>query len=138
MSDKALSVAELERRMPVWEALSELFLGTELQDYTYRWIAEKLRDSRYTLDELEAILRTEVGPAFRSNISGLNPAPEMLGWSKEAIRGAILEQLTRPHDMLSRISLALQGDVLKIQPVQSRWRMVSALLQQEGGTTSAS
>ena len=33
----------LERRAPVWEALSEVFVGKELQAYEYAGIAKALR-----------------------------------------------------------------------------------------------
>lgn len=52
----------LERRAPVWQALSELFVGKELQDYDYAAIAETLRGSKYSLDELEKVLHEEVAP----------------------------------------------------------------------------
>ncbi len=32
--------AELAIRISVWYALSELFIGRELQDYDYRWIVK--------------------------------------------------------------------------------------------------
>src|SRR5437870_3451900 len=37
--------ADLQHRRPVWEALSELFLDTELQDYDFGFIARILAES---------------------------------------------------------------------------------------------
>ncbi|WP_422664569.1 DUF7079 family protein [Trinickia sp.] len=65
----AIEPSNLERRAPVWEALSELFAGKEFQDYDHAGIAKTLRLSGYSLDELENVLREEVAPVFRSNLS---------------------------------------------------------------------
>ena len=73
-----------ERRAPVWEALSELFVGKELQDYDYAGIAKTLRLSGYSVDELEKVLREEVAPVFRSNLSAL-AVPEMEGWAQDTV-----------------------------------------------------
>ncbi len=47
----------LERRAPVWEALSELFVGKQLEDYDYAAIAETLRRSGYSVRLAGAALR---------------------------------------------------------------------------------
>jgi hypothetical protein len=59
---------DLERRRPVWEALSDLFLDNELQDYDHRHIARVLAASGYTNEELELILRHEVGRVVGENL----------------------------------------------------------------------
>ncbi|WP_420594363.1 DUF7079 family protein [Deinococcus sp.] len=63
-----LSPAELVRRRPVWAALSELFLDTELDEADMHWLARTLRESGYPLAELEHILRTEVAPIVGGNL----------------------------------------------------------------------
>jgi hypothetical protein len=81
------SEAQLAERLPVWEALSEFFLDTELQPFEYDHIAGKLAASRFDVDELEDILINEVCPVCRSNL--LTPAGEWIGfepdWLKEQI-----------------------------------------------------
>ena len=60
--------ADLARRRPVWLALSDLFLDTDVQlfrDMNTRLLA----DSTYSLDELDTILREEVYPACSFNLS---------------------------------------------------------------------
>jgi len=54
--------------MPVWEALSDFFLDTELQEADYQRIASVLTCSSYTIAEIEEILRYEVYPALRWNL----------------------------------------------------------------------
>jgi hypothetical protein len=84
----ALSEAEIARRLPVWVALPELFLDTELQPSDHEVIARTLKESGYSLDELDAILFDEVTPAFGGNL--LSVAGEWAGWPEEAVRDAVL------------------------------------------------
>ena len=76
--------AEFERRWPVWHALSELYLDTELQPSDYRGIAQRLRRSGYSVPELRQILEDEVGPAFVFNL--LEVAGEWAPWTEEEVR----------------------------------------------------
>jgi hypothetical protein len=58
---------ELDRRRPVWEAMSALFLDTELSAADHARIAGVLRGSGYSLDELDGILWHELCPALWGN-----------------------------------------------------------------------
>jgi hypothetical protein len=59
---------ERERRVDVWEALSELFLDTELTEMTYRYVARVVLASGYTAAELRSILWNEVFPVLEPNL----------------------------------------------------------------------
>lgn len=59
---------DLERRRPVWEALSDLFLDTELDEAHLRHIASTLVISGYSDPELNDILYGEVYPACICNL----------------------------------------------------------------------
>jgi hypothetical protein len=76
--------AQIEERFPVWDALSDFFLDTRLQQDDYERIAKILAASSYTEDELEDILEYEVCPACRINI--LSPAGEELDLSWIGLR----------------------------------------------------
>lgn len=82
---------EIDRRLPVWHAFSDLFLDTELQADDYRGIAAALRASGYTPAELRAILADEVGPAFAFNL--LDIAGEWSGWTEDSVREIMLRSL---------------------------------------------
>ncbi|WP_162878131.1 DUF7079 family protein [Trinickia diaoshuihuensis] len=84
----------VQRRAPVWEALSELFVGRELQEYDYAAIADTLRQSGYSIDELDRILREEVAPVFGKNLSPL-AVPEMEGWARETVVEDVQAYLAR-------------------------------------------
>ncbi|WP_404477359.1 hypothetical protein [Novosphingobium sp. BL-52-GroH] len=60
--------AILATRLPVWTALSHLFLDTELDAHDVGRIARVLEQSPYVTSEIEAILRDEVLPAFGGNL----------------------------------------------------------------------
>ncbi len=117
----------LERRAPVWEALSELFVGKELQDYDYAGIAKALRASGYSLDELERALREEVAPVFRINLSPL-AIPEMEGWAQEAVVKEIQAYLKRERTGLSRMLTRLTASRILPSVAADRWRRIRSLL----------
>lgn len=82
--------AELEQRRPVWEALSDLFLDTELQPHEQQWIANTLAESSYREAELEWILRHEVAPILGANL--LSVAGEWAGFDQDWLASRILER----------------------------------------------
>jgi hypothetical protein len=59
---------DLEARRPVWWALSDLFLDTELDELAYNYIARTCVDSPYSLKECEEILWDEVYPICIGNL----------------------------------------------------------------------
>lgn len=89
--------ADIDRRLPVWVALSELFLDTQLQPTDYRTIAAMLWDSGYTAEELRTIFDLEVTPAFAANLFSV--AGEWTSWPEDAVRDIMISSLasTRKH-----------------------------------------
>ena len=84
---------EIRRRVPVWTALSDLFLDTEMQDNEHQHIARVISEAGYSAAEADHILRTEVAPVFYMNM--LSVAGEWAGWSEEEVRKMVLERLSR-------------------------------------------
>ena len=117
----------LERRGPVWEALSELFVGKELQDYDYAGIAKTLRLSGYSLEELEKVLREEVAPVFRSNLSAL-AVPEMEGWGRDTVVKMVRAYLERERTGLSRLLARLGTSGTLPDVAAKRWVRLRSLL----------
>ncbi|HTF87427.1 MAG TPA: hypothetical protein VK843_03385 [Planctomycetota bacterium] len=62
-----MDAKELDRRRPVWRALSQVFLDTETRWFFPR-IAQVLAESGYTREELDAIWRYEVAPECLGNL----------------------------------------------------------------------
>ena len=59
---------QIKERMPVWNALSELFLDDELSSGDLERIAAALAGTAYTEEQLLGILRHEVYPACSLNL----------------------------------------------------------------------
>jgi hypothetical protein len=87
-----LTAEQIERRVPVWVAMSDLFLDTEITDATLGHIARTIDRAGFSADEAKAILGTEVAPVFCRNLLG--PAGEWAGWSEASVRVAILDFLS--------------------------------------------
>ena len=87
-TDGELSPEDLLARAPLWEALADLWLDTELADYQFDYIARAIAASPYSLAETRAIHDEEVAPAVSANL--LSVAGEWAGfdsaWLNERCR----------------------------------------------------
>lgn len=97
-----LTDAEIASRVPVWYALSEIFTGRELQDYDYRWMAQVLKETGKSREEILTILDEEVAPALQINLL-YSPAPVMQGWSEENVKLIVMEYVARKPTLIERI-----------------------------------
>jgi hypothetical protein len=97
-----------EARAPGWEALAELFVGKDLQKYDYVAIADTLRQSGYSVDELDRILRYEVAPVFAEDLSPL-AVPEMQGSTRETVIAHEQAQLGRRKSRLLSLLMRIGG-----------------------------
>ena len=111
---------DIERRLPVWQALSDLFLDTEQQDEDYRHIARALNESRYDKTELRRILDREVAPAFAFNLFDI--AGHWGGWTREQV----LDLVTRAQDEWAAFSLAKR--TLVRSHLDEHWAKLEPLL----------
>jgi len=93
---------DLEHRVPVWEALSDLFLDTDTS-FARTWRVAILAASPYSIGELQKILVDEVYPVCRSNLFSI--AGEWAGFDPEWLQGRILRRLRSPFHRFHRFSL---------------------------------
>lgn len=75
-------------RLPLWKALSELFLDSELDDGDVKLIASAIAESGLALPEAERILWEEVFPALGANLQV--PAGAWGGFDGESLRDRIV------------------------------------------------
>jgi len=75
----------LSRRKPLWLALSDLFLDTELQDHDHKYIVRIMKASGYSLQEIEQILMLEVFPVLLPNLRSV--AGEWTGFNEKWLYG---------------------------------------------------
>jgi intergrase/recombinase len=74
-------IPEFERKKPVWLAMSDFFLDTELDDHTIEHIARVVIDSGYKIEEIEEILMNDLFPALLFNLHDV--AGEWAGFPEE-------------------------------------------------------
>lgn len=81
----------IEERKPIWIALSEFYLDTELDDAALRHITFTIIDSPYTIDEVKHINKYEVFPILQPNL--LSPAGVWAGFNEEWLVERITSRL---------------------------------------------
>lgn len=118
-----LSEAETAQRLPVWRALAQLFLDTELAPQDYQGIADDLKASPYSTTELRAILENEVAPALQSNL--LSVAGEWAGWQDEFL----IEEISRVIKRSRRFNFGLWlSKIFSRSYVRGEWEKIAPLL----------
>ena len=83
----------IEKRKPIWIALSEFYLDTELQESDFRHIAFKIIESPYSLDEVKEINKYEIFPVLQLNL--LSVAGEWAGFPEEWLINNITDSLNK-------------------------------------------
>ena len=81
---------DLHQRRPVWDALSTLFLDTQLDEADFAYLASLLARSPYTDAELAAIYHAEVEPVCKANIGMV--AGYWSGFPEGWVEGRILSR----------------------------------------------
>ena len=94
MIELVIKDIDVERRRPVWAAISDLWRDTEIQDYEIEHIAVVLAESRYTKDELHEIYAFEVAPVVWRNLMTAVP-PVWAGFDEDWLVGEILKVIER-------------------------------------------
>lgn len=118
----SLTAAEVEKRAPVWAALSNLFLDTDIA-LLHAYIAKELAASPYADDELLQILRTEAGPTFGTNMFSI--AGEWVGWSAAEARELVTGYLRLPSPLQWFRRFVTRGVVEHV--IASDWPRIRAL-----------
>ena len=116
-----------DERFPVWEALSEFFLDTELQDHDHDRIATTLAASRYSTIEIKDILDYEVSPACKWNLYSV--AGEWAGFHPNWI----VESIAPRKNRRPRIRLPLLSRWMFRSHWQSVVRRIDAIRKMKKG-----
>ena len=109
---------DLSRRRPVWDALSNLFLDTELTEKDFRWIANVLVESDYDDAQLDHVLFNEVFPVCVANLR--TPAGEWAGFDLDWLQ----DQILRNQPRFLKVWKVLEPDRGLIE---SNWKRVREL-----------
>jgi hypothetical protein len=93
-----LSQDQINRRLPLWMALADLFLDTE--DDLFITNVHNIADRNgFTVSEVDAILRWEVRPALYHNL--LSVAGEWAGWEEDWLRNHMMRSIRSRHWLCS-------------------------------------
>lgn len=127
MSPAQAAIDDLDTRIPVWAALSELYLDTDVT-LCYDSVARTLAASPYAHDELERILVDEVHPALYFNL--LDVAGEWAGfdeaWLVERVQAVRRRPLWRRR--LAHLSFGM---------VRDDWQALVPLIRNARATAAA-
>ncbi len=104
-----LSNEDINTRKPVWSALSELWLDTELEERDLDRIAEIMFQSGYSIEELHKIYQTEVAPIVYINL--LSPAGEWAGFDELWLHEKIISALNS-RNSFDRLLLKLKRKLM--------------------------
>ena len=86
-----LKPVNIEERKPVWIALSDFYLDTELQDFNFQYIVKTILESPYSFDDVKTINIYEVFPVLQPNL--LQAAGEWTGFNEKWLLEAITDYL---------------------------------------------
>lgn len=117
---------ETERRKPVWLALSELYLDTELDDDDLKRIALILFQSSYSTEELKDILYYEVAPIVRGNLWTV--AGIWSGFDEDWLYKKIIEK-TADKKRRKTVFAMIDRYWADLNP-KSSWNKISSLIQE--------
>ncbi|MGK0270128.1 MAG: hypothetical protein ACI88H_000763 [Cocleimonas sp.] len=108
-------------RKPLWIALSDLFLDTELQEHDLAFIAKKMKESGYSLEEIHDILMVEVLPVCIANLYSV--AAEWAGFNENWVVKTIISA-RRPNRLRQWINHR------SFWMIKNQWEEVVKLYQQ--------
>lgn len=92
----------IDQRKPIWSALADLYLDTELDDVDFKRIAIVFVNSPYSLDEILNINKQEVYPILINNLLNLSGVWE--GFNEDSLADSILLRLNKHHQIATRLN----------------------------------
>ena len=78
-------------RQPIWIALSEFYLDTELDDSDYQKIAQVILKSPFKLEDVKIINKYEIFPVLRNNLGSV--AGSWSGFDETSLVNAIISKI---------------------------------------------
>lgn len=117
-----LTETQINTRKPVWLALSDLWLDTELDSRWLDSIAVVLVESGLSLDELRDIYRDEVAPVVYANL--LSPAGVWAGFDEAWLHQTIVDSLQR-RGIFGRLALCFKRRLM-LYATEDHWQYLAA------------
>ena len=122
-----LDEQQIQARMPLWSALSELWLDNVAQDWELEAIARIMDESGLTIGELWRVYSYEVAPVVYRNAYSF--AGEWLGFSPDWLREEIVHNL-RDRPRRTRFwTLFPPTRCLMLSQTNDDWKKLVALVR---------
>ena len=128
-----LDTRQIEKRRPLWIALSELWLDTELMPADLEDIARIMADSDLTIKELREVYLVEVAPVVSPNL--LTVAGEWAGFDEEWLCSQIMRNLRDPPRLTRFWSWFPLTRRPMICATEQYWKRLVELVQRRRGQT---
>lgn len=93
-----LTENEIKRRLPLWSAISDLWLDVEPDETLYNYIVREIIKSGYSIEQVERIYSEEVAPAVYHNLHSV--AGEWTYFDEDWLREKILQNLQKQQTNL--------------------------------------
>ena len=112
---------ELERRRPVWTALSNLFLDTEVRPLVVNAAAACL-SSGYSDEQLQTIWRHEVSPVLGWRLLGFGVGWEWVRFDQDGLESEILKRRPKWTDRIAaRLNRKVWVEVSRLRMWLASW-----------------
>ena len=92
---------KIDERKEIWKCLSEFYLDTVLQEPDYLWIANVLKKSNLTIEELKEIDLYEVFPTLQRNLNSV--AGEWAGFNELWLMKECTKNLKKKDNRIFRL-----------------------------------
>lgn len=100
----------LEARKPIWIALSDFYLDTELQDSDFQYIARIIIKSPYSLNDVKYINKYELFPVLQTNL--MSVASEWMGFNEAWLVNTIQKSLAN-RTAIKKLAIETSYTMLK-------------------------
>ncbi|WP_299432068.1 hypothetical protein [uncultured Maribacter sp.] len=87
----------IEERKPIWIALSNFYLDTELEEYALKSIAKKIIESPYSLNKVKEINTYELFPVLHYNL--ISVAGVWTGFDEDWLTNSIIDSLSKRNKL---------------------------------------
>lgn len=87
----------IEERKPIWIALSNFYLDTELEEYVLKSIAKKIIESPYSLKKVKEINTYELFPVLHYNL--ISVAGVWTGFDEDWLTNSIIKSLSKRNKL---------------------------------------
>lgn len=122
-----LDEQQIQARLPLWDALSTLWLDTEVTELDLEWIARVMVDSGLTIQELWRVYSYEVAPVVYKNRYSF--VGQWSGFSTDWLRSEIVHNL-RDRPLRTRFwTLFPITRSLMLGPTNDDWKKLVAIVR---------